>query len=263
MSLKKFNLERKVHQFDNGIRVYDDHLLDEQRKRYAERNVHEADEEDIFINVIRSLPQQGCFVSVGAAIGYYNLLARQLAPGLTIHAFEPLPRHEKYFWENVSLNGYSSSDFHFHPEAVAASDGYARLEDASFGSRLNAPSLILRLKRFAKQALKRLGFGHYKMMDSIRVKTVSLSSVVQIAGGGVDLLQMDIQGFEFQVLNAGLPVLQSGSVKTFLIGTHGAAIHQSCLQLLLHCGCLIELEQQQSLHQPDGILLARFQPHMP
>jgi FkbM family methyltransferase len=256
-------LERKIHQFDNGIRVYDDHLLDEQRKRYAERNVHEADEEEFFITVIRSLPPQGCFVSVGAAIGYYILLARQLAPRLTIHAFEPLPRHEKYFWENVSLNGYSSSDFHFHPEAVAASDGYARLEDASFGSRLNTPSLILRLKRLARQVLNRLGFKHYKVMDSIRVKTVSLASAVQVAGGSVDLLQMDIQGFEFQVLNAGLPVLQSGSVKTFLIGTHGAAIHQSCLQILLRCGYTIELEQQQSPHQPDGILLARFQPQMP
>lgn len=256
-------MERKIHKFDNGIRVYDDHLLDEQRKRYAERNVHEADEEDIFINVIRSLTPQGCFVSVGAAIGYYILLAKQLAPGLTIHAFEPLPRHEKYFWENVSLNGYSSSDFHFHAEAVAASDGYARLEDASFGSRLNTPSLILRLKRLARQALNRLGFGHYRVMNSLRVKTVSLVSAVQIAGGGVDLLQMDIQGFEFQVLNAGLPLLQGGSVKTFLIGTHGAAIHQSCLQLLLRCGYTIELEQQQSPHQPDGIILARFQPQIP
>jgi FkbM family methyltransferase len=250
-------MERKIHQFDNGIRVYDDHLLDEQRKRYAMHNVHEADEEGIFIDVIRTLPPQGCFVIVGGAIGYYALLARKLSPKLTIHIFEPLPRHKIYFWENVQLNGYSSNDFHFHPEAVADSDGYARLEDASFGSRLSAPSFIRRVKRFVKQVLNRLGLGHYKVMETMRVKTMSLATVIQAVGSRADLLQMDIQGFEFHVLNGGAAILQSGLVKTFLIGTHGAEIHRSCLRLLSHNGYEIKLEQQRSPHQPDGIILAQ------
>ncbi len=64
-------MERAIHTFDNGVRVYDDHLLDEQRERYRKHNVHEAEEENIFVDLIHRIPANGCFVDVGAAIGYY------------------------------------------------------------------------------------------------------------------------------------------------------------------------------------------------
>ena len=73
-------MERAIHTFDNGVRVYEDQLLDEQRARYERRNVHEAEEEEIFVDLIRRLPPDGCFVDVGAAIGYYLILAHKLLP---------------------------------------------------------------------------------------------------------------------------------------------------------------------------------------
>ncbi len=60
-------MSRKIHIFDNGIRVYDDHLIPPQRKRYAQNNVHEVEEEEIFLRI----PVDGCFVNIGSAIGYY------------------------------------------------------------------------------------------------------------------------------------------------------------------------------------------------
>ena len=69
-------MNRKVHEFDNGVRVFDDHLMPAQRERYRKRNVHEADEEDLFIEVVSALPDDGCFVNIGTAIGYYAILAR-------------------------------------------------------------------------------------------------------------------------------------------------------------------------------------------
>ena len=78
-------MERAIHTFENGVRVYEDQLLDEQRERYRKRNVHEAEEEEIFVELIRRLPADGCFVDVGAAIGYCLTPSRQLAPYLTIH----------------------------------------------------------------------------------------------------------------------------------------------------------------------------------
>ena len=62
-------MTRKIHKFDNGVRVYDDHLMPAQRQRYKIRNVHEADEEDLFIKIISSLPDDGTFVNIGTAIG--------------------------------------------------------------------------------------------------------------------------------------------------------------------------------------------------
>ena len=94
-------MERAVHTFDNGVRVYDDHLLDEQRERYRKHNVHESEEENIFVNLIQRIPANGCFLDVGAAIGYYLILARKLAPGITIHAVEPLARHRAFMRENM------------------------------------------------------------------------------------------------------------------------------------------------------------------
>ena len=93
-------MPRQVHVFDNGVKIYDDHLIPPKRARYRQRNVHEADEEDIFVTLIRALPADGCFVNVGAAIGYYAVLARRLAPGLTIYLVEPLWRHRKFLAED-------------------------------------------------------------------------------------------------------------------------------------------------------------------
>lgn len=71
-------MKRVIHVFDNGVKVYDDHLLAVQRQRCRKRNIHEADEEDIFAAIVRSLPADGCLVNIGAAIGYYAILAKRL-----------------------------------------------------------------------------------------------------------------------------------------------------------------------------------------
>src|SRR5450432_1643062 len=103
-------MSRALHTFDNGVRVYDDHLLAEQRARYQKYNVHEAEEEELYVRLVRQLPRDGCFVDVGAAIGYYVILARKLSSALTIHALEPLPRHREFLAENLALNGITNSD---------------------------------------------------------------------------------------------------------------------------------------------------------
>ena len=123
-------MSRRIHIFANGVRVYDDQLLEEQRLRYRKDNVHEAEEEKLFVDLIGELPPHGCFVNVGAAIGYYVILARKLAPKLCIHALEPLPRHREFLLENLALNGLTKSDIHLHADALAARAG-----DASFAPR--------------------------------------------------------------------------------------------------------------------------------
>jgi len=141
-------MERAVHTFDNGVRVYEDQLLDEQRKRYQKRNVHEAEEEEIFVELIRRLPLEGCYVDVGAAIGYYLILARKLAPRLTIHGVEPLERHRCLLAENVALNGLTKTDFVIHPEGLSSCDGPAIFDDRGYSSRLAPDSFSAQWKRF-------------------------------------------------------------------------------------------------------------------
>jgi FkbM family methyltransferase len=257
-------MERAVHTFDNGVRVYDDHLLEEQRRRYRKRNVHEAEEEDIFVDLIRRLPSDSCFVDVGAAIGYYLILARKLSPRLTIHAVEPLERHRAFLRENAALNGLTNGDFIVHPEGLTSSEGSKSFLDRGYGSRIprnekeRRISLSTRWKRF----LERIGLRTPKKKGEqiLTIPTITLDTLVRRIGRRIDLLQMDVQGLEVEVLQGGARAMAAGQVKTFLIGTHGRAsgltTHQECLDLLRASGYTIAIDQPDTKDQPDGIIVA-------
>jgi len=256
-------MERLIHTFDNGVRVYEDQLLDEQRARYQKRNVHEAEEEEIFIDLIRRLPPTGCFVDVGAAIGYYLILAHKLSPRLAIHGVEPLERHRRFLNENLILNGLTRDDFVIHAEGLTSSAGSQTFMDRGYSSRL-APegakpgiSLSARWKRL----LEAVGLRKPRN-EIITIPTITLDAFVRRVGRPIDLLQMDVQGLEMEVLKGGTESMKAGAVRTFLIGTHGRArgltLHEDCRDLLRTSGYTIDIDQPDTKEQPDGILVARL-----
>jgi len=256
-------MERLIHTFDNGVRVYEDQLLDEQRARYQKRNVHEAEEEEIFIDLIRRLPPTGCFVDVWAAIGYYLILAHKLSPRLAIHGVEPLERHRRFLNENLILNGLTRDDFVIHAEGLTSSAGSQTFMDRGYSSRL-APegakpgiSLSARWKRL----LETVGLREPRN-EIITIPTITLDAFVRRVGRPIDLLQMDVQGLEMEVLKGGTESMKAGAVRTFLIGTHGRArgltLHEDCRDLLRTSGYTIDIDQPDTKEQPDGILVARL-----
>ena len=90
----------------------------------------------------------------------------------------------------------------------------------------------------------------------IKIKTITLDHLIDTIDRSFDLLQMDVQGLEVDVLKSGIHSLQSGSIKTFLIGTHDRGLHQDCITLLGEFGYLIEFEEYETIEQPDGIIVA-------
>ncbi|HEY2712392.1 MAG TPA: FkbM family methyltransferase [Chthoniobacterales bacterium] len=254
-------MERAIHTFDNGVQVYEDQLWPGQRARYERRNVHEAEEEDIFLRLLRRLPHDGCYVDVGAAIGYYLILARKEAPGLTIHGFEPLQRHRASLRENLELNRLTNDDFIIHPQGLTSSAGTHILLDRGYSSRLaadgakTAPSLSQRWK----DLLVKLRLRHPRD-KTITIETTTIDDVVRQIGRPIDLLQMDVQGLEVEVLKGAAESLKTGAVKTFLIGTHGRALglklHEDCRERLRTNGYEIEVDLPDTRDQPDGILVA-------
>ncbi|TWT98130.1 hypothetical protein Pla108_22870 [Botrimarina colliarenosi] len=243
-----------VHEFDNGVRVYDHHLLDTQRERYQKRNVHEEDEEDAFLAIIHGLPHNACYVNVGAAIGYYPLLARRLRSDLRIHCFEPLPRHRQFFRENIALNGFSEADFAIYETAVSTAPGRVVLRDESYGSAVapGSPTLGRRAKDFVKRLI-----GKGDATPTLTVKSIGLDEIGQAIGGGdIDFLQMDIQGHEEPVLNAYFAKNRtaSGAIKSIMVGTHGAAIHDACRDMFHRHGFQLRIDEPHTENQPDGIL---------
>jgi FkbM family methyltransferase len=254
-------MERAIHTFDNGVRVYRDQLLDEQRARYARRNVHEAEEEEIFIDLIRRLPSDGCFVDVGAAIGYYLILAHKLSPRLTIHGVEPLERHRRFLNENLVLNGLTGDDFVIHAEGLTSSAGSQTFMDRGYSSRL-APARGLARPSFSarwKHLLEAVGLRRPRN-EFLTIPTITLDAFVRRVGRPIDLLQMDVQGLEVEVVKGAPESLKTGAVKSFLIGTHGRArgltLHEECRELLRANGYTVEIDLPDTKEQPDGILVA-------
>lgn len=255
------SMARSVHTFDNGVRVFEDQLWPGQRARYQKRNVHEAEEEEIFVELIRRLPPDGCYVDVGAAIGYYLILARKLSPHLAIHGVEPLERHRHLLRENLALNGLTMNDFIIHPEGFTSSDGSATLLDRGYSSRLQTAekeqkaSLSIRWKGLLESV------GLRKAKDArVTIPTMTLDRFVGRIGHAIDLLQMDVQGLEMEVLKGATESMGNRMVKTFLIGTHGRAVglklHEECREFLRRHGYSIAVDLPDTKTQPDGILVA-------
>lgn len=249
-------MERKVHTFDNGIKVYDDHLIPAQRTRYQQWNVHEAEEEGVFVKIIQALPPNGCYVNVGAAIGYYSILAKRLAPGLIVHAVEPLELHRKYFLENIALNGLTPSDFHFHTEGISFSDGKAEFMERGYGSSIHKMIEKKELEEKPPAGDGKTAPEQKKPQNVTAIETKTLDSLIQEIERPVELCQMDVQGLEFGVLHGARQAMQTGGIITFLIGTHSQKLHYDCSMLLMKNGYLVEYDQFETKTQPDGILVA-------
>jgi len=255
-----------IHVFDNGIRVYSRHLMPAQRERYRRHNVHEADEEAIFTRIIAALPADGVYVDIGSAIGYYVMLARKLAPDLSIHAVEPLARFRACLSENLLLNELSDDDFVIHPVGVSDQDGKVEFVAKGFESRVLSdedkgfkPSAVMRkVKEGIKALLGRLGIKRYAegAGEQTVIDAVTLDTLIGRIGGPVDLVQMDVQGLELAILEGGAETLDAADVRTFIIGTHSRSLHRRCIDLLARHGYVIEHDEPDTPNQPDGIIVA-------
>lgn len=239
-------MKSRVHEFENGIRVFEHHLIDVQRERYKAHNVHEAEEEALFLEVLDALDRGATFVNVGAAIGYYVILAATRRLDLKVSAYEPLRIHRRRLKRNARLNGLPGSRIEVFSEAVGDHRGNASFEVLDFSSMVTADSrtsgwLVALRERY----------------NNTRIRMIPLDDVVARAGGSISLLQMDIQGLEENVLTASNEVLNSGKIQQMLIGTHSIKIHNNICNLLERANYRIVISIPDPQSQPDGIIHAR------
>lgn len=252
---------RKIHIFDNGIRVYEDHLMESQKLRYKKCNVHEPEEEGLFLDIIEHIQNTknpGCYINIGTAIGYYPLLAKKNSKNLDIYAFEPLVLHRKFFSENISLNGFNQSEFNLYEEGIASISGSVEFIESSYGSSIRRNSSGRNFVRKIKRSLKTLLYKSnlFKNKKIATISVITLDDFLNKLGKEVDLCQMDIQGLEVDALEGGKESLKTGRIKSFLIGTHGGKVHSDCISILRDSNYEIEFEECDTTTQPDGIIVA-------
>lgn len=148
---------------------------------------------------------------VGAHVGYYTLLASELAgPHGQVIAFEPLPRNLRYLHEHLRLN--SVQNVRVIEAAVSDRSGTARFRvvpDSSMGAVTSDASA-----------------------DAIEVETVSLDDL--FARGEIpapNVLKIDVEGAEASVLAGAEKVIAEARPAIFL-ATHGAEVHAKCCRFL-------------------------------
>ncbi|NET11882.1 MAG: FkbM family methyltransferase [Okeania sp. SIO1H6] len=234
--------DQNIHTFDNGIKLYKRHLIEVQRARYQKVNLHEPEEERWFSEILLKKEEDkddSILVDVGAAVGYYCILAKQISPSIQIHAFEPLTIHQKNLLENLHLNGVNDQNITLHKQAIAATIGECLFQQRKFSSHL--------VKSETTQN---------KNSQSVLVQTITLDKFCCDIQPDITLVKVDVQGGEIEVLQGAAQASCSGKIKNWIIGTHGKDIHRRCLEILRSYGYTIIYESQNVLDQPDGIVVA-------
>jgi FkbM family methyltransferase len=225
----------RVHTFDNGVRLYEHHLIKPQIDRYsAGPNLHEPVEEEWIARTIAGLPG-GTFVDIGAAVGYYCFFVRSLNPAMKLHAYEPDPDNRARLLENAALN--QVTDIALHNEAIAPVAGGGVLVGSGYVGFVAPPTPEWTSRGRA-------------------VPTTTIDAIARVLGP-IALLKMDIQGGEFDALAGADESLRAGRVANWIIGTHSAEIHRACLGVLGRNPVQIVFEAQRVDHQPDGIIVAK------
>ena len=140
----------------------------------------------VFPPISANLAVGSTFIDIGANVGYYSMLALDIV-GATgqVHAFEIDPRPLKCL--AMTKRQFKLDNFHIHPVALGSSDGHVLItKDSECGNRHVAIT----------------GNG-------ISVPMTSLDAWFAMQNlGRIDVLKIDVEGFELEVLRGGLGVIE-------------------------------------------------------
>jgi FkbM family methyltransferase len=161
-------------------------------KTLAVYKIHEPISTKILRNQIKS---GMCVIDIGANIGYYTLQQAQLV-GETgrVIAIEPVPDNVTLLKKNVAANGYSNVII--HEVAIGAENGTAKIY---MSSESNLASL----------------FFQKRLNKSVDVPLWTLDTFLE-GEDRVDYIQMDVEGYEVEVIKGMLGILKKHKPALFV-----------------------------------------------
>jgi FkbM family methyltransferase len=140
------------------------------------------------------LPEGGIFVDVGANVGIYTVLGACCTGRTgTVYAFEPEVENFRLLERNLALNDL----------------GHVRVEQAAVGESDGHAVLQIEANSIGTHSLVRSQTGADSLVDQVEVPVVSLDAFFsKIDLGRVDLLKVDVEGFEPKVLAGAQRILE-------------------------------------------------------
>lgn len=161
-------------------------------------------EPDMAITLQRYLSPGSVFVDVGANEGYFSVLGGQIVgPAGRVVAIEPQSRLRAVVEENIRLNGLNNVVL--YQTAISDAEGVADLyltPDVNTGA-----SGLTRQNRYA--------------VPTQPVPTTTLANVLATAGvEKIDLMKMDIEGFEYEAIMGSKDLFRGGRVRAIALELH-------------------------------------------
>jgi FkbM family methyltransferase len=147
------------------------------------------------------LPSNPVVVDCGSHIGTDSIELARIFPKAAIHSFEPVPA----IFRLLQLNTASYKNISCYSVALGDTDGEAEMHISSQGS--DASSSLLRPAEHLRDHPSVL-FETIVRVDVKKLDTWAASSNIQ----NIDLLWLDMQGFEYQMLNASPKILSTVKV---------------------------------------------------
>ena len=155
-------------------------------------------------------------LDVGAYVGIYSLWVSRLVCDGFVIAFEPNPIAYRWLISNIELNG--ATNIKALPYALGDEITRQRLYIA--GKNIEASSLIM-------NHIINNPAGRYPIVGEFVVPVVTLDHVIdksmEIVGRPVrhvDLVKVDVEGYEMRVLKGAIGTLERGLVEKFVIEVH-------------------------------------------
>jgi hypothetical protein len=185
---------------------------------YNLKGHHEPQEEKVFYEVLKHIPENGKMLELGSYWAYFSLWFHSEIPNATNYMIEPSPRQINIGKENFALNDFKG---HF--------------DIAFIGRKIDLPK--------DGRSAPQLSVDEY-----VKRKKIDF----------LDIIHSDIQGAEHEMLKGAENTIRSKKVGYFFISTHAEHVHKNCVKFLKNKNFIIVAEHTpKESFSIDGLIVAR------
>ena len=182
------------------------------------RGLHEPQEEKVFNEVLKFVPQHGVMLELGSYWAYYSLWFAKSVKEARNYLIEPDSHKLLLGKKNFELN--NCYGFFFQGFA-----GYNHDKTTSFR-----------------------GAQYIRIDDFVQNENID----------HIHILHSDIQGAEFSMLQTCVEAIKAGKIDFFFISTHGNKVHNQCRNFFLtHNFEIIAEHTRSESYSGDGLIVAQ------
>ena len=160
--------------------------------------LHEFHEMSFLLHFLRP---EDIFYDVGANVGSYSILSAKCVGAETV-SIEPIPETYKILLENIKLNNIDRNDL---PLNIGLG---SKNEIKAFTKNLGAANHVIKDNSEHSDLIQK----EIRTLDSIAKENIPR------------LIKMDVEGFEFEILQGGIQTLSNSKCSSVIVETNGSGL---------------------------------------